>query len=129
MRIAATVEQSGSKAQQKAQQLSLELTIEKGWHINANKLGIENLIATELALSNERAKVIHYPKAIEKKVKFSDSPLALYQGKINIIVELKSGADSPTTEPLEASITLQSCSDKLCLQLLNLGQSIPLFFK
>jgi uncharacterized protein len=102
-----------------AQQLSVELTIEKGWHINSNTTAIENLIATELTVNNAQVTAIHYPKAIEKPVTFADSPLLLYQGKVKIVAELQETSkidnDIAVATPIVASITLQACSDSLCL--------------
>lgn len=111
VRVTATLQQSESKANQ----LSVELVIENGWHINANNIGIAKLIATELTLDNGRAKAISYPKGIEKTVTFTDSPLALYQGRVKIVAELQKGTDHLTVAPIVATIRLQTCSDSVCL--------------
>ncbi|MES0328111.1 MAG: thioredoxin domain-containing protein [Gammaproteobacteria bacterium] len=112
VRMVATLQQS----ELKANQLSVELAIEKGWHINANNIGDAKLIATELTLDNGRVKAIHYPKAIEKTVAFTDSPLALYQGRVKIVAELqKDAVHSKAATPIIASIRLQACSESVCL--------------
>ncbi|CAB9544851.1 Uncharacterized protein YyaL [Bathymodiolus brooksi thiotrophic gill symbiont] len=83
------------------------LNIEKGWHINANKVLQKSLIATQLVSDN--IKTINYPQEKRINLGFSKEKLAIYDEEITLNFSLK---DKKFTL---AKLTLQACSDKVCL--------------
>ncbi len=83
------------------------LYIEKGWHINANKVLQKSLIATQLNSNN--IKSVNYPAAKLITLEFSKDKLAIYDEKITLNFSLK---DKKFTI---AQLDLQACSDKVCL--------------
>ena len=91
--------------------LLITLTIENGWHVNAGDSGFDELIDIRLLVHSPRAGEIRYPAAEERALSFSDKPLKIYSGSVQIIAEL-----AEDTKPLVASLRLQPCSETLCLQ-------------
>jgi hypothetical protein len=76
----------------------VRVTVQNGYHINANPSTFSYLIATELTM-NPTAGIsvsfIVYPDAITKSFSFADKPLAVYQGTTDIKVRLKADKSSP----------------------------------
>lgn len=86
----------------------LVLSIEEGWHVNANTPFQDYLIPTEVSIDGELASA-SYPKYVVKETSFSDAGLALYEGRT--IIRL------PKTDkrPARVSVSVQACSDEICL--------------
>jgi uncharacterized protein YyaL (SSP411 family) len=97
----------------------IEVDLEPGWHVNANPSSNEKLIATNVeVLELPELFSVDYPKPILRHLGFSQTELALYQGKTNIIIKLADVANSvpiSINKPINLKVTLQACSDSLCL--------------
>ncbi|MGI9481742.1 MAG: DUF255 domain-containing protein [Hyphomicrobiales bacterium] len=93
--------------------LRVNLNIKPGWHINAHKPLEEDFIATSLALDAEEGAdiKIKYPKAVLRNLGFHDEEMALYENEVQITAKLPEGAAVS-----KATLEIQACSDKLCLQ-------------
>lgn len=93
----------------------ITIKLQKGWHINANKVFQDNLIATKLTGKN--LVKANYPKPIFMNLGFSKEKLAVYEGEIMIDIKLKNN-DFSIYE-----LTMQACSDQVCLPpiTVNLG--------
>ncbi len=94
--------------------LSFKLSIAEGWHINAHKPHDHDLIPTTLELNGNNQKastVINYPEAETKQLSFSDSPVAVLEGELEISANVK----DQDNEAVTAVLAIQSCSDKVCL--------------
>lgn len=94
----------------------VELEIARGWHVNSRNPNEDFLIPTILARDGREPEEIDYPQATARKLGFHDTPLQLYEGKVAIEFELAgegqdSGADAP-----RLTLTLQACSDSICLE-------------
>ena len=77
--------------------LALVATIASGWHVNSNKPSEDYLIPTEAALvplEGLSFGVPVYPAHREKKLPFSDKPLALFDGEVVIVVQGTARADA-----------------------------------
>ena len=85
----------------------ITLDIEKGWHINANKVLQKGLIATQL--DSDNLKTVDYPPAKLINLGFSKDKLAVYDQKITLNFTLKH------KEFTTATLNLQACSNKVCL--------------
>jgi uncharacterized protein len=96
-------------------ELTVEIALDDGWHINANKISVKDLIPTELKLNNGKFAFIIYPQTVTKKLGFTQTPLQIYQGTVHIRAELQQGTKLTSNTPIIASITLQACSTRLCL--------------
>jgi thiol:disulfide interchange protein DsbD len=99
--------------------LAVVATVAPGWHVNANKPLEDYLIPTEAAVAPAQGLTLgapSYPPHHEKKLPFSDKPLALYEGETVILLEGKAdpgAAAGPRT--LRATLDFQPCNDAQCL--------------
>ena len=101
-------------------EMSLELHILPGFHINSEKPGDELLVPTSIELENKEAfeiKETIFPEPQVKKFKFAASPLSVYEGqiKLRLKIELKEAAQANTIE-LAGKIRYQACNDEACLR-------------
>ncbi|HYN44358.1 MAG TPA: cytochrome c biogenesis protein CcdA, partial [Thermoanaerobaculia bacterium] len=99
--------------------LALVATIAPGWHVNSNRPSEDYLIPTQAALAPAEGLSFGapaYPAHKEKKLPFSDRPLALFEGETVIVIEGTAGGDaSPGPRTLRATLDFQPCNDAQCL--------------
>jgi len=96
---------------------SLFITIADGWHINAAMPLDKDLIATQVVLSDIlswQIEQVHYPKSMIKSLGFSQKPLALYEGAIEITGQLEASTPA-STMPVFLEVVLQACNEQICL--------------
>ena len=101
-------------------ELSLELHILPGFHINSEKPGDELLVPTSIELENKEAfeiKEIIFPEPQVKKFKFATKPLSVYEGQVEVKlkIELKPTVKESTVE-LAGKVRYQACNDEACLR-------------
>lgn len=98
---------------------AVALDIEEGWHLNAHNPPLDYLIGVELALSpSDQAMVsdIQYPQPLKKKFSFADEVLDVYEGRSHVVLKAKTGSNlKPGTYRLNGDLTIQACSDEVCL--------------
>jgi uncharacterized protein YyaL (SSP411 family) len=88
----------------------LEFELEKGWHINSNSPLRDMLIKTEVTAKDTVLKVA-YPEPLFKLLDFNKQPLSLYEGLIQLPVMFESASI-----PNSVQLTVQACSDSVCLR-------------
>lgn len=93
-----------------AGEIRIDLSIRDGWHVNSNAPLQDYLIATSLSVLDGQNEQATYPKAVEKSLGFSETPLSLYEGNIAITLKLPQSA-----EPIAVRLSIQACSDEICL--------------
>ena len=76
----------------------LELTIQDGWHVNANPPLLRFLIATQVSSGENEVRKLRYPKADQ------------YQGRVTLEGEIKVRNGTPSL-----SLTYQPCDEEKCL--------------
>ncbi len=101
-------------------ELSLELHILPGFHLNSEKPGDEMLVPTSIELENKEAfeiKEAIFPEPQVKKFKFATKPLSVYEGqvKVKLKIELKPAVKESTVE-LAGKVRYQACNDEACLR-------------
>ncbi len=96
----------------------VRVTIQSGYHINANPPTYPYLKATELEITPAgglSAGAVSYPKALDKKFPFAEKPLRVYECETEIKTTLKT---EKTAQPGERSISgrlrIQACDDQVC---------------
>ena len=57
---------------------------------------------------------VEYQDPVIKSLAFNDAPLALYEGHLQITAVAPEGGDAASTR--RAELTVQACSDDICLQ-------------
>jgi len=97
----------------------LKFKVKEGWHVNAHVPHEDFLVPTVLTL-NEAGGVKPgkpvYPKPVEAKLSFSESPLAVYEDQFTVEVPLKAARDAAKGEhELQGTLRFQSCNDQICL--------------
>ncbi|MEO6027976.1 MAG: protein-disulfide reductase DsbD domain-containing protein [Candidatus Binatia bacterium] len=118
--LAASARAAGPKLDAKWQkaggsELTLTVTLERGWHLNANDPDRSYLIPTTLEitpLTGSTVESIRYPDAVVHSLAFAaGTALRLYEGTFAIRVKL-GGALPPR---FDAQLAYQACSDETCL--------------
>lgn len=106
------------------------VSIDPGWHVNGHKPTFEYLIPTVLELSLPEgwsAGAIQYPQAELQTFSFEIQPLAVYDGDVVILAEVKVPDGAPAgAYPVKASLRYQACNDSQCLPPVTAEAEIPL---
>ncbi|HYH44604.1 MAG TPA: protein-disulfide reductase DsbD domain-containing protein, partial [Thermoanaerobaculia bacterium] len=95
------------------------VTIAPGWHVNADKPTFDYLIPTLLELqlpAGWTAAPLRYPAAKMQTFAFETQPLAVYDGEVAIVAELRVPAGAAAGKvPVAAVLSYQACNDSQCL--------------
>lgn len=97
--------------------INVKADIQGGYHINANKLDDPDLIPTTLTIEGNDIKLskISWPSAHKYKFSFSETELDVYEGSVNIGVNLKARKDlKPGTYEISGVLNYQACNDRAC---------------
>jgi DsbC/DsbD-like thiol-disulfide interchange protein len=99
-------------------EVTVRLAIQSGYHVNANPPTFSYLIPTELKIAPAdgiTAGAISYPTPINAKVLFSEKPLAVYEGEVEVRVTLKADKSvQPGQHSLPAKLHVQACDEQVC---------------
>jgi uncharacterized protein len=95
-------------------QVTVTVTIDPGFHINANPASFDYLISTKLDITNQPPLRVAYPPPVSFKPKFSDEPLAVYEGTARIVAAFPQGVLNRTPY-LFGTLTVQACTIDICL--------------
>jgi DsbC/DsbD-like thiol-disulfide interchange protein len=108
------------------QVVAVALQIEPGWHIYANPPGLKDLEVNQTTVSiggkgnPEQIKVEYPPGHLVKDAVLGD--YHVYEDKITIKAMIRRAKGD--TGPLEVSIKLQACNDKMCLLPATIKQTV-----
>lgn len=98
-------------------QFVIDLVIPEGWHVNSNQPLQKGLIATSVSLADSDSEwdidEVKYPEPTIANLGFQTESLSLYQGKVQIEIELKE--DDNLNHLLPLQLDIQACNDKICL--------------
>ena len=97
-------------------EVMLKFRIRPGWHINGHRPLQADLVATNVAVSDGsgwKLDTVNYPEAQLKKLGFSQTELALYEGDFSIRTAVTPKPGHGARIPLQ--LTLQACNDRSCL--------------
>ncbi|MDD8019839.1 MAG: protein-disulfide reductase DsbD family protein [Acidobacteriota bacterium] len=101
-------------------ELTLELVISPGYHINSSKPEDELLVPVSINIKKNSifsVKNIIFPEPVKKKFKFSDKPLSAYEGLIQVSVKIEVEKDAVCHHlELEGSVHYQACNEEACLR-------------
>ncbi|MDP9120688.1 MAG: hypothetical protein M3O15_04865, partial [Acidobacteriota bacterium] len=97
----------------------LLLAVEPGWHVQANPATEAFLLPTTVAALEAELRGLRYPPGEELQPGFSERPLAVYRGEVELTGELRA-------EPGRGRLllTCQPCDDGKCLP--EVTQEIPI---
>src|SRR6185369_68414 len=88
----------------------LLVTVNQGWHIQANPAAAEYLMPTTVRPDGAEIRNLRYPPGAAVSTTFSDEPLAVYGGTVEITGEI--GALTPEAR---LHLTYQPCDNARCL--------------
>jgi len=97
-------------------ELLVNLSLNPLWHINSNRPLQDSLIATQVInMDAEHWAIIKasYPKGELAKLGFSKDKISIYKDQVSIKLSLSQRSKDYVKPRL--SLTLQACSDKICL--------------
>jgi len=100
-------------------QVSVLLQVKAGYHINAQKPSEDYLIGTKLDLKapdGMKVAKVAYPRAKMATFEFSETPLAVYDGTVELVATLKTEKSlEPGPREILGKVTFQACNDQSCL--------------
>lgn len=109
-----TAYESGSTAR-----VAVLVSIEKEWHVNSHKPTFDYLIPTVLDLELPAGwpeETTRYPQHEMQSFAFADQPLAVYDGDVVILSEVKIPEGTANgTFPIRGSLRYQACNHSQCL--------------
>ena len=112
--------------------IDVELSIAKPYHINADRPLEDYLIPTTLEIEPIAGVTVGktvFPVAPVRKLLFSDSPMAVYEGTVRISVEVTPDANFRQKDiVLNGKVRYQACDDRACLSPVRKPFSIALSF-
>jgi uncharacterized protein YyaL (SSP411 family) len=95
-------------------QLVIGLSIDPGYHVNANPASLDYLIPTTVKVPGAGQVKIAYPRGKTFKPKFAAEGISVYEGAVTITVELPKGSLASMGHP-QVQIEVQACTDEICL--------------
>lgn len=111
-------------------QFVIILGIQEGWHLNAHNPTLDYLIGVDLNIdANDHAVVsdIQYPQPLQMQFSFAQDVLDVYEGNTAILLNMKTSEDlKPGNYSITGSLTVQACSDKVCLPPANVELGFPI---
>lgn len=112
---------------------TVRVTVQSGYHINANPPTDPYLKATELEITPAQGLsvgAVSYPKPLEKKFPFAEKPLRIYEGQTEIKATLKADKSAkPGQQSISARLRIQACDDQVCYPPGKLELTIPVNVK
>ena len=99
-------------------QAKIPLVVDRGFHVNSNKPSEEYLIPLKLTWKSTGALEggnVLYPKPALEKYEFSEKPLSVFSGNIDLTANFKVKADAPAGPGAAVGqLRYQACNDKAC---------------
>ena len=106
-----------------------QLSIAQGWHLQSHQPSFDYLIPTELTLTLPAgwpAATITYPPDASYSPAFSPTPLAVYEGDVQIHAAVTVPADAQGAQTIRARLHSQACDDRTCLPPKDLETTLTL---
>ena len=112
----------------------VKVTVQNGYHINANPASFPYLVATELEIPESEDIAVnytYYPNPLVKKFSFSpDQPLRVYEGETPIRASLLAAKTAAKGQrSLAATLRIQACDDQVCYPPGSIAVAIPVLVK
>lgn len=99
-------------------ELSIPISIQPGYHVNANPATFDYLIATEVTVDKSDGLTFGkpiYPASEKRKFQFAEQPLAVYEGNVQIRLPLQAAPNAAKgTRSLAVHLRVQACDEEKC---------------
>jgi thioredoxin:protein disulfide reductase len=109
--------------------LTINATIDSGWHINSNHPSNPDYIPTKLELTlpaGVKAGEVEYPPAEKTKLAFSSEELSVFTGTIQFHIPLKGEAAVTPNESATITLNYQACNNNECLAPTSISKAAAL---
>jgi Thiol:disulfide interchange protein DsbD, N-terminal len=104
---------SGSSAE-----LAIPISIQPGYHVNANPATFDYLIATEATVDKSDGLTFGkpiYPASEKRKFQFAEEPLAVYEGNFQIKLPIQAAPNAAKGKrTLALHLRVQACDEEKC---------------
>jgi uncharacterized protein len=123
--VTVTAEAAPEKAE-----ATLTIAVRDGWHVYANPTGDTGVPPTRLTIDPGQGWAIErveYPPGVVKTLASSQNKVALYEGKVKLVVRLKPDGDATGQAAADLKFTLhyQACNDRACLAPARQAVAVP----
>ena len=112
-----------------AVQAKIPITVRAGYHVNSNKPNDEYLIPLKVTWKSTGALEggeITYPKPSLEKYPFSEAPLSVYTGSLELLANFKISAKAQAGPGVAAGqLRYQACDNKACYPPKNVEFNVP----
>ena len=112
-----------------AVQAKIPLLVDHGFHVNSNLPSEEYLIPLKLTWKSTGALdggAISYPKPTFEKYEFSEKPLSVFTGSVELVANFKVKANAPAGPGAAVGqLRYQACNDKACFPPKTVEVTLP----
>jgi len=109
--------------------LTVNIHVQPGWHINANRPLSDKLIPTVLRVDEKKTSWklsdVSYPSPIMKNLGFQNEVLALYEGSIKLEATAETRPANTNGAMMRLNLQLQACDEQICLPPEQIELQIP----
>jgi hypothetical protein len=94
----------------------VEMTLGRGWHVNSHTPSEKFLIPTNVTLGTSAGTLsaVRYPKDVERRFEFSETPLRVYEGTARFEADLTLPRDAAGKVAVSGTLSYQACNDQQC---------------
>ncbi|MCP5056292.1 MAG: hypothetical protein GY937_06140 [bacterium] len=97
---------------EEGQELVIRITMDEGWHVNANPASLPALLPTTIeALKGGPVGTIEYPPGRSFRPEFAEDAIQVYDGTILVPVAFEDGI----VRPDHLALRIQACDELRCL--------------
>lgn len=111
----------------------VKVTVQNGYHINANPPSFPYLIPTEVDIPDTEEVSInntYYPPPLVKKFSFAEQPIRVYEGETQLKVALVATKTAGKGQrSLPGTLRIQACDDQVCYAPGSIAISLPVVIK
>jgi len=100
-------------------EIEITLKIDEGYHVNANPASLDYLIPTAVGFEHLSPIGVRYPKPLFYTPSFAARVINVYGGVVNITATFSKGSIRKAGT-VRGDVTVQACSDQICLPPTNL---------
>lgn len=92
----------------------ITVTVDDGYHINANPASFDFLVPTSVRFPDLGASQVAYPQPTRFRTAFASEALDVYEGTVRLIVTFPGDA-LPETGTVRGIVKAQACDERVCL--------------
>lgn len=108
----------------------VKLKIQPPFHVNANPPSEDNLIPTSVEFESKNGLTFEkpvYPAGAAKKFQFSEKPLSVYEGEIEIKLPVRIDAKAAKgMQTVNGKLRFQPCDDEVCYRPQTVDVVLPI---